>query len=155
MISRINLVTVGVRCVCLGALVLSASVAQSQAIEIKAQAYRVDTPLPFGAPPATSPGSAAAIVTPAAAAVPAKTWEVTPTDGTLSRALLRWAAEANVNLVYEANADLPAVAVSYSGDFWSALGELLKDTASGSYPLHGCQYTNATRILHVTQTCDR
>lgn len=153
MISSSKFIATVARCVSLCAIVLSGGAAHSQAIEIKAQAYRVDTPLPFGTPAAASP--APTPTTPAPVALPAKTWEISPADGTLSRALLRWATEANVNLVYEANADMPAVSVTYTGDFWSALGELLKDTSSGSYPLHGCQYTNTTRILHVTQACDR
>lgn len=104
---------------------------------------------------AVSPASAPAAVPEAPPAPPAKTWAVLPSDGTLSRALLRWAKTEQVNLVYEATADLPAMRVSYSGDFWKVLDELLADTARGSYPLHGCQFNNVTRILHVSQPCDR
>ena len=82
-------------------------------------------------------------------------WEVKPADGTLSRAMLRWSREATVQLSYEAPDDLPAIAVAYTGDFWTAMDSLLKDSNNGSYPLHGCQYTNVVRILHTSQACDR
>lgn len=112
-----------------------------------------------GAVASTASGAAAPTVAapaPVAAPVaPAKTWAVLPSDGTLSRALQRWAKTEQVNLVYEATADLPAMSVSYTGDFWAVLDQVLADTARGSYPLHGCQYKNVTRILHTSQVCDR
>ena len=94
----------------------------------------------------------------AALAAPAATpqiWAVQPSDGSLSRALMRWSREAKVQIAYEAPSDLAAVSVSYSGDFWTALEGVLADTANGGYPLHGCQYNNLTRILHISQPCDR
>lgn len=82
-------------------------------------------------------------------------WEVKSSDGTLSRALLRWASQGNAQVLYEAPQDIAAVAVKYSGSFEQSLEALLKDTGNGSYPLHGCQYNNIIRILHISQQCDR
>lgn len=84
-----------------------------------------------------------------------KKWSIQPADGSLSRALMRWAREAGVQIAYEAPSDLAAISVAYDGDFWTALNGLLADTANGSYPLHGCQFNNITRILHISQPCDR
>lgn len=87
--------------------------------------------------------------------LPDQVWAIKPTDGSLSRALTRWAREANQQLVYEAAVDVVAIAVEYRGDYWQALDGVLADTANGSYPLHGCQFNNVTRILHISQACDR
>lgn len=106
----------------------------------------------------TSANEVRSVVAPAATtekAKPAKDWSVLPSDGSLSRALMRWSREAGTQISYEAPSDLAAVSVSYSGDFWTALEGLLADTANGGYPLHGCQYNNITRILHISQACDR
>lgn len=84
-----------------------------------------------------------------------QTWAILPSDGTLSKALMRWSREARTQIAYEAPSDLSAISVSYTGDFWTALEGLLADTANGGYPLHGCQYNNITRILHISQPCDR
>lgn len=91
-----------------------------------------------------------AVVTPEAA-----TWEITASDGTISRALQRWAAEAKVQLIYEAPLDIAAVPTKYTGSYFESLERVLSDTVNGNYPLHGCQYDNTTRILHVSQACDR
>lgn len=88
-------------------------------------------------------------------ATPLAIWEVKSSDGTLSRALLRWATQADAQVMYEAPQDVAAIAVKYSGSFEQSLEALLKDTGNGSYPLHGCQYNNITRILHISQQCDR
>ena len=111
--------------------------------------------LPFaGAAP--SGGNQKAAPAPVATVAPeASTWKITASDGTISRALLRWAREAQTQVTYEAPSDLAAVSVTYTGDFWAALESLLADTANGGYPLHGCQYNNVTRILHISQPCDR
>ncbi|EWS66701.1 Toxin co-regulated pilus biosynthesis protein Q [Hydrogenophaga sp. T4] len=133
-----------------------ATTATAQTIELKAQAYSNDQPLPFGEP--TKPSKVIPIaVAPSASPADAKSsrWELTQPDGTLSRGLMRWAREAKVQLVYEAPSDLAAVTVAYTGDFWTALEGVLADTANGSYPLHGCRYTNVVRILHTSQACDR
>jgi hypothetical protein len=130
-----------------------ATVANAQSIEVKGQAYSKDVALPFGAPIAAQPPAAA---TPAVKPTPvAARWELVQSDVTLSRGLLRWAREANVQISYDAPADLPAIGVAYEGDFWTALNALLVDSANGPYPLHGCQYNNVTRVLHISQPCDR
>lgn len=90
-----------------------------------------------------------------APAAASQTWAILPSDGSLSRALMRWSREARTQIAYEAPQDLAAVSVAYTGDFWAALESLLADTANGGYPLHGCQYNNITRILHISQPCDR
>jgi hypothetical protein len=103
----------------------------------------------------TASSQSGAKTTPAPSAPAVELWEVKPADGTLSRAMLRWSRDAAVQLSYEAPDDLPAIAVAYTGDFWTAMDSLLKDSNNGSYPLHGCQYTNVVRILHTSQACDR
>lgn len=91
----------------------------------------------------------------AAPAVSPNTWDVSPSDGNLSTALIRWAREAKQELMYEAPEDLPAIKASYPGDFFAALDQVLSDTANGPYPLFGCRYDNVVRILHTSQACDR
>lgn len=110
------------------------------------------TPAPKAAaalPSASAAASSSSITT------EADRWAIKPSDGKLSRGLMRWARTAGVPLVYEAPKDLPALEVEYSGTFWVALDSLLKDTINGSYPLHGCHYNNIVRVLHTSQPCDR
>ncbi len=74
-------------------------------------------------------------------------------DGTLSRALTRWADEVNVQLVWEAPKDKPALRASYQGSLDDALTEVMNDTQFSDYQLHACAFDNVIRILHVSQSC--
>lgn len=82
-------------------------------------------------------------------------WEVQIADGTLSRALTRWAEVAGLQLVWDAPLDKPAMRAVYEGSFETAVEKLMIDTRSTGYELHACAYLNAIRILHVSQTCKR
>jgi hypothetical protein len=82
-------------------------------------------------------------------------WEVRISDGTLSRALTRWADEAGLQLVWDAPLDKPALRASYEGSFDTAVETLMIDSKATGYQLHACAYANAIRILHVSQVCKR
>ncbi len=84
-----------------------------------------------------------------------ESWEIRTTDGTLSRALSRWAnLSGNLPLLWEASKDLPAISASYSGEFLSAIEQVMQDSRRSQFPLHACAYDNAIRVLHVSQSCD-
>jgi hypothetical protein len=87
----------------------------------------------------------------------APVWEIRLADNNLSRALTRWAAAApdKLPILWEASSDLPAVAARYSGDFLSAIEQVMRDTGNSQYPLHACAYDNVVRVLHVSQPCVR
>jgi len=82
-------------------------------------------------------------------------WEVQIADGTLSRALTRWADVVGLQLVWDAPLDKPAMRAVYEGTFETAVEKLMIDTKATGYELHACAYLNAIRILHVSQTCKR
>lgn len=82
-------------------------------------------------------------------------WEIQIADGTLSRALTRWADVAGLQLVWDAPLDKPAMRAVYEGSFETAIEKLMIDTKATGYELHACAYLNAIRILHVSQTCKR
>jgi len=84
---------------------------------------------------------------------PARRWEVKASDGTLSRALTRWADEVNAQLVWEAPKDKPALRAVYQGSLDEALTAVMSDTQFSDYQLHACAFDNVIRILHVSQSC--
>lgn len=96
------------------------------------------------------PTPATPLVTPAP-----ERWEVQIADGTLSRALTRWADVEGLQLVWDAPLDKPAMRASYEGSFETAVEKLMIDTKATGYELHACAYANAIRILHVSQICKR
>jgi hypothetical protein len=98
---------------------------------------------------------AAAPLAESPAAQPPQRWEVQLSDGTLSRALTRWADLAGLQLVWDAPLDKPAMRAEYEGSFEEAVEKLMIDTKATAYELHACAYRNAIRILHVSQTCKR
>lgn len=100
---------------------------------------------------ASAPAAAASAV--ALEIRPARRWDVKTSDGTLSRALTRWADEVNVQLVWEAPKDKPALRAVYQGSLDDALTAVMGDTQFSDYQLHACAFDNVIRILHVSQSC--
>lgn len=84
-----------------------------------------------------------------------QSWRVELSDGSLSKALLRWSRLAGSPLLWEAPKDLPVVMAVYQGDFIAAIEQVMRDSANSSYPLHACVYDNVVRVLHVSQNCAR
>lgn len=105
--------------------------------------------------PVVARAEAVAPVPPSEVPAVGRVWEIRLSDGTLSKALLRWSRESGVPILYEAPTDLSAVAARYDGDIKTALDAVLTDTANGPYPLHGCDYDNAVRVLHYSKSCDQ
>lgn len=102
-----------------------------------------------------TPASPAQAAAPAAAPAAERQWKVDLADGSLSRALRRWGRDARMPVLWEAPKDLPAVASVYVGEFLEAIEQVMKDSASSSYPLHACAHDNVVRVLHESQACTR
>lgn len=139
----------------------AAPAAAEQPFELPIEAYVAPAapaaPSARSAAPAGLPSATAVAPSPAAAPAPAPVWEIRLADNNLSRALTRWAAAApdKLPILWEASSDLPAVAARYSGDFLSAIEQVMRDTGNSQYPLHACAYDNVVRVLHVSQPCVR
>lgn len=146
-----------------------AGAAAEQPFELPIEAYvepaatgaRSARPAGLAQPAAQLPASTVAPVvvapSPGAPAPVAPVWEIRLADNNLSRALTRWAAAApdKLPILWEASSDLPAVAARYSGDFLSAIEQVMRDTGNSQYPLHACAHDNVVRVLHVSQPCVR
>lgn len=88
-------------------------------------------------------------------AKPLQEWLIRNTDGTLSKALARWAASSTPPISWEAEKDFPATNATYHGTYFEVLEQVMRDTARSQYPLHACVYQNVIRILHTSQSCVR
>lgn len=110
---------------------------------------------------ATAAASAAAVVVapPQVAAsapeVPKQRWRVEVTDGSLSRALKRWAAKEGTTIVWEAPKDKPAVYAEYVGTFDEAIYKVMADTWRTEYRLRACGYDNMVLVRLESQPCKR
>lgn len=119
--------------------------------------------LPIGESPKTIAQKMRPAVTPTptrtastvAAAPPPHTWEIQLSDGTLSKALIRWSRGSELPVSWEAGKDFPATKATYGGSFLDAVEQVMTDTARSQYPLHACAYDNVLRVLHVSQSCLR
>jgi len=108
--------------------------------------------VPYGAPQGTVlPAPATPDVMPQGKQV--RVWEVLPTDGNLRHALSRWARVDGRPVYWEAPKEVPSVYARYVGSYVEAFQQVMKDTAQSSYQLHGCEYDNAIRVLHSSQSC--
>lgn len=90
-----------------------------------------------------------------AVAKPLQEWQIRNTDGTLSKALARWAASSTPPISWEAEKDFPATNATYHGTYFEVLEQVMRDTARSQYPLHACVYQNVIRVLHASQSCVR
>lgn len=76
-------------------------------------------------------------------------WQINPSDRRLSIVLQRWSAQANWQLVWEAERDFPVeVRVVLDGSFSDALKEVMKSLSDTDYPLQAVMNAK-TRVLRV------
>ena len=76
-------------------------------------------------------------------------WQINPSDRRLSIVLQRWSAQANWQLVWEAERDFPVeVRVVLEGSFTDALKEVMKSLSDTDYPLQAVMNAK-TRVLRV------
>ncbi len=130
-------------------------------------------PLPPPMPPAPSApaasrasstggisGQAAAAAPAASARAHALSFEVTPADGNVRRALGRWAQTAGWTFEpehWDVDADIPLAGSAVFGDsFRTAVRGLLSATELGDRPVQPCFYANRVlRVVPLAQRCDR
>ncbi|MDN5844125.1 MAG: TcpQ domain-containing protein [Alcaligenaceae bacterium] len=87
-------------------------------------------------------------------------FQVSPVDGNLRQALVRWARSAGWTFGaahWAVNVDIPlAGSAQFEGDFRSAVRQLLAATELGDRPLQPCFYANRVlRVVPHAQRCDR
>ncbi|PRP68503.1 hypothetical protein BUE93_22140 [Chromobacterium amazonense] len=83
---------------------------------------------------------------------PAESWVVSPADGTIRRALNRWAAQAGWQLHWEAGVDLPVtVSAAFSGSFRDAVQGLFGSLSAAEVNLTALLY-NGNRVVRVVET---
>lgn len=118
-------------------------------------------PMPYPIPPAPMPDEVpgpVAIVS--AGQARAASFEVTPADGNVRRALARWARAAGWTFEPEhwaVDADIPLAGSAVFGDsFRAAVRGLLSATELGDRPVQPCFYVNRVlRVVPLAQRCDR
>jgi hypothetical protein len=109
---------------------------------------------------AASPAPAAAIPVPLAAPAPVASFEISPSDRNIRRALGRWAKTAGWTFNAEhwaVNVDVPVVgSARFDSEFKPAVLALLASTELGDRPLRPCFYSNkVVRVVPYAQVCDR
>lgn len=113
------------------------------------------TPSGQGQAKATVPAKAVAFsqVPQTVPAKPAEApWVISPTDVTLRRALVKWAARSGWQLVWDAQVDVPIpVTASFSGDFRNAVKQLFQSLSASDVNLTGLLYSG-NRVLRVTES---
>src|SRR5690606_9135667 len=118
-------------------------------------------PMPDPVPPAPmpddAPGRAVAV---SAVQTRAASFEVTPADGNVRRALARWARAAGWTFEPEhwaVDADIPLAGSAVFGDsFRAAVRGLLSATELGDRPVQPCVYVNrGLRLVPPAQGCER
>ncbi|MGX5659121.1 TcpQ domain-containing protein [Castellaniella ginsengisoli] len=87
-------------------------------------------------------------------------FEVTPADGNVRRALGRWASVAGWTFApehWDVDADIPlAGSAAFGGSFRQAVRGLLSATELGDRPVQPCFYANRVlRVVPLAQRCDR
>ncbi|CAB3722673.1 toxin co-regulated pilus biosynthesis Q family protein [Achromobacter kerstersii] len=92
---------------------------------------------------------------------PKQIWRISPQDGTVRQALVRWAADANWTFgpdQWELNFDIPiqAPAEFEVASFREATQALSQAVAMSESPIHPCFYGNRVlRMLPFTRSCNR
>ncbi|MCP2516312.1 toxin co-regulated pilus biosynthesis Q family protein [Achromobacter mucicolens] len=92
---------------------------------------------------------------------PKQIWRVSPQDGTVRQALVRWAADAHWTFgpdQWELNVDIPiqAPAEFEADSFREATQALSQAVAMGESPIRPCFYANRVlRMLPFTRSCNR
>lgn len=93
---------------------------------------------------------------------PAKVWEIRKTDVTLFGALSRWSelATPKRQLLFETDdKDFPIIVeTSFTGDYDSAVLNVIESLKSSSYPLRACMWDNKPRpvvkLIHKNKSCE-
>ncbi|MGN9498419.1 toxin co-regulated pilus biosynthesis Q family protein [Pseudomonas syringae] len=79
-------------------------------------------------------------------------WVISPSDKTLRRTLLKWAARAGWQLVWDASVDVPVnVEAKFNGDFRAAVKLLFQSLSAADVNLTG-QLFAGNRVLRVTES---
>lgn len=124
----------------------------AQGIVRSQQAYGVDRPLPFGAPPVAS-------APPISTTEPlSMTWEVRVSDVRLEMTLERWAAAAGYKLLWDADRHvLLSAGDTFRGEFLEAVNRVLQSPAisQSDYPLEAVVYSNNPPVLRITRDGDQ
>ncbi|MGH8817947.1 MAG: TcpQ domain-containing protein [Achromobacter pestifer] len=94
-------------------------------------------------------------------APPKQIWRISPQDGTVRQALVRWAADASWTFgpdQWELNFDLPiqAPAEFEAASFQEATQALSQAVAMTESPIRPCFYGNRVlRVVPFTRSCNR
>lgn len=127
-------------------------------LQKKEQAYKAAAPVTVAVAAPVAPIATPVPVKPSA---PAQVWEIRKSDGTLYGALTRWAASAKPErqLIYatEGN-DFSLQEGSFTGDFDSAIAQVMESMKYSNYPLRACGWDNKPRpvvkIIHKNKRCE-
>ncbi|MGB5806629.1 TcpQ domain-containing protein [Castellaniella sp.] len=148
----------------------TSSTPQAEAMAVPSardSAHGVDTPvahlpmpLPSPRPPPPPPLPPAPSAPAASARARALSFEVTPADGNVRRALGRWAQTAGWTFEpehWDVDVDIPLAGSAVFGDsFRTAVRGLLSATELGDRPVQPCFYANRVlRVVPLAQRCDR
>jgi hypothetical protein len=115
-------------------------------------------PTPIAKPVVVAPPVVVAAPKPVAPPIPV--WFVSSKDRTIREALKSWSTIANWTFEPEHWAvavDIPITAgAPFSGDFKTAVRQLIGTTELGDTPLQPCFYTNrVVRVVPINQVCDQ
>ena len=78
-------------------------------------------------------------------------WAISMADKTLYRAMRRWAAQANYQLLWQVDRDFPIESdVVFEGDFRAAVGEVMSSVSMTDFPLQAILNTK-TKVLRVVR----
>ncbi|AZS78711.1 hypothetical protein ELS24_09815 [Achromobacter spanius] len=126
----------------------------------RAATAEVDTAVD-GVPTHTAPAMAASVPPLSGdASAPARFYRAAPPDTTLRAVLARWAGDSGWTFYpqhWAVDVDIPlSASAEFSGDFKSAVRELLSATELGDKPLQPCFYGNQVlRVVPLAQSCSR
>jgi hypothetical protein len=106
------------------------------------------------------PAPVVAVAPPKPVEPPIPVWFVSAKDRTIREALKSWATIANWTFEPEhwaVTVDIPITAgAPFSGDFKTAVRQLIATTELGDTPLQPCFYTNrVVRVVPINQVCDQ
>ncbi|AUA57136.1 Type IV secretory pathway, VirB9 components [Achromobacter spanius] len=114
-----------------------------------------------GAPTESPPAMAASVPSISGdASAPARFYRAAPPDTTLRAVLARWAGDSGWTFRpqhWAVDVDIPlSASAEFSGDFKSAVRELLSATELADKPLQPCFYANQVlRVVPLAQSCSR
>lgn len=146
-----NVFTQCARSAIFGAIVVLATSASAQSIEVKQQAFANDVPLPFGKPAVTQSA-------PVLTAQQAGTWDIKLQDINLANTFQRWASAAGWRVRWDARKHVMIEAPDQiGGTFEDAVRTVLEapGIAASAYPLEVCFYPNTPPLARITLKGDQ